>query len=377
MNMPSFQQDGLFEALSLLKEVDLKVVFAHKLTPDRVQLGWKEDVRDYSFRILSSKPTISEAVRIALSERDRLHVVNGIWAEPAFAAALSALALAGSTFAVYAEAPDPTLPRPKSKLLLREAFGRRIARRARGIVAVSRLAVDFYSGLGFPGDRVYPFGYFRSNKDRTSVSGELIDRQKKEVIFVGQLIHRKAWDVLLEAIQPLFALYPDLRLAIVGDGEDASTVDRNLRSLGIKDRVVLEGVISSDKIRERIASADLLVLPSRWDGWGMVINEAFSVGVPVIASDRCGASDLIRQSENGYVFRSEDVEDLRRCLRNFLDDSGKRAAMRAAARSTGRVISAEAAAPYLVECLKHMTGARDERPVPPWAQVVTSQGADR
>ena len=60
-----------------------------------------------------------------------------------------------------------------------------------------------------------------------------------------------------------------------------------------------------------IAAADLLALPSRWDGWGLVVNEALAVGVPVIASNACGASDLIRQDVNGYVFTSEDAASLR------------------------------------------------------------------
>jgi glycosyltransferase involved in cell wall biosynthesis len=194
------------------------------------------------------------------------------------------------------------------------------------------------------------------------------------VIFVGQLIPRKGVDLLLEAIRPLFGEQPNLFLSVIGDGSESRSLQASARALGIAARVNFEGTISSNKIQSRLASSDVLVLPSRWDGWGMVVNEALSAGVPVIASDRCGAADLVQEGVNGYVFRSEDVEDLRGCLHRFLKDEDGRG-MRAAAASTGRAVSAESAAPYLIECLKHMTGASSTRPIPPWTLATASQDA--
>ncbi len=107
----------------------------------------------------------------------------------------------------------------------------------------------------------------------------------------------------------------------------------------------------------------------------MVVNEALAEGVPVIVSDCCGAADLIQPGFNGYVFRSEDVGGLRQCLRKVLDSVDDRAAMRSAAASTGRAVSAEAAAPYLIECLKHMTGELDAKPAAPWLPVAAPQSA--
>ena len=113
----------------------------------------------------------------------------------------------------------------------------------------------------------------------------------------------------------------------------------------------------------------MLVLPSRWDGWGMVVNEAFSVGVPVIVSDHCGAADLVRSGVNGYVFRSGDASDLHHCLSDFLDKKSDWPRFRANAAETGGRISVEEVAPYLIRCLRHMTGSLDERPSPPWVPL--------
>lgn len=361
--MPSFYQDDLFRALA--DKVDLRVVYDHALTPDRRQLGWAVESSGYQFRVLDSSRKLREAVYIAFSERDRVHVVNGIWAESAFAVAALVLGTAHARFAIYAEAPDDLMFRSAARRILRSALGGWVARRACGLLAISHFAADYYAGLGFTARKLYPFGYFRKSPAAPAVnsSEEVLD-----IVFAGQLVHRKGIDVLIEAAGPVLKENPSVRLSLIGAGPDRERIAANLLVAGIADRVMLEGVLSSAQMHERLARADLLVLPSRWDGWGLVINEAFSAGIPVIASDRCGAADLISHGVNGYVFRSQDVGDLRSCLRAFLGADRKQ--MRAAAVQTSSALRIPVVADYLVACLEHMSGNRAERPTAPWENVV-------
>jgi len=375
MNMPSFHQDGLFEALLASGEADLRVIFARGTSSERLKIGWKEGDRNYPHCFLSGNFALWDAFRIAWSERDRLHIVNGIGAEPAFAVALFVLALARSRFVVYAEAFDPRQRATDMRALLRDSFGSWIAKRALGMMAISHFAEQFYTDLGFVRERVYPFGYFQTHNVLTQSPARLTAGERTEVIFVGQLIPRKGVDLLLEAMRPLFDYYTDLRFSVIGAGSEARALQDIARNLRVADRVNFEGTVSSDMIQSRIASADVLVLPSRWDGWGMVVNEALSAGVPVIVSDGCGAADLIQHGVNGFVFRSDDVVGLRQCLDRFLENVDDRSAMQTAAASTGRAVAADVAAPYLIECLKHMTGESDARPIPPWLPAPVSQSA--
>jgi glycosyltransferase involved in cell wall biosynthesis len=249
-----------------------------------------------------------------------------------------------------------------------------VARHAAGVLAISHFAIDYYTRLGFCKERVYAFGYFRANSDLPDNPERLVNK-RTEVIFIGQIIPRKGLDILLEAMLPLFTEYPSLCLTLVGDGEDIPTLRTRVHSLGLHERVALEGVIPSDQIQTRLAAADVLVLPSRWDGWGLVVNEAFSVGTPVIVSDRCGAADLIKQGVNGYVFRSENLEELRSCLRSFLN-TGSWTTLKSAAARTGQAISTEIVTPYMIECLQHLTNGSGNRPIPPWIQLAIPQTED-
>ena len=367
----------MFSALAQSGEIDLDVVFAKELTNDRVQLGWNASLSGYRYRILNKRFSLLQAIWIAWLGRDHLHLVNGIWAEPAFASALCVLAMSGSVYAIHSEAPDPTQSLSNFRRTLRKTFGKYIARRAAGILAVSHFAVDYYAQLVARKERVYPFGYFRATSDWQSFSEASKRQERTEVIFVGQLIRRKGLDILLEAIQPLFAEYPGLYLTVIGAGEDLPALQALIQSAGVEERIGFAGALPAEQVQPRVSAANVLVLPSRWDGWGMVINEALSVGVPVIASDQCGASDLIRQGVNGYVFRSEDAEDLRNCLRRFLSNAAEWSKLRPAIASDGLSISAEAASRYMIECMKHMIGLKHERPIPPWIQAAISQSLDR
>lgn len=363
--MPSFYQGDLFRSLLAIGAVDLQAIFARKLSPDRVELGWQEDRSGFVHSFLDEQHPIRDAMQRAWKQHERLHVVNGIWAEPAFAAALSALMSAGSAYAIYSEAPNPNKQRTKQRQIAQQVFGKVVVSKAAGLLPVSHLASDFFKTLGAPVEKVYPFGYFRSAPVQAEESNGCKKRDTIEAVFVGQLVRRKGVDFLIEAMKPLFDDYANLSLTIIGEGGEREELEQ--QAAAISPRITFTGRMMSKDISTRVATSDVLILPSRWDGWGLVVNEALSVGVPVIVSDQCGASDLIRSNANGYVVPSEDTGALRACLRGYLDNPKEQETLRAGANATGENISTEVVAPYLVQCLRHMLAGSTERPIPPWA----------
>jgi glycosyltransferase involved in cell wall biosynthesis len=163
--------------------------------------------------------------------------------------------------------------------------------------------------------------------------------------------------------------HPDVRLTLIGVGEQADQLHLLTLDLGLSERVYFAGMIPAREVVQRLQTATALVLPSRWDGWGLVVNEALSMGVPAIVSDQCGASDLIRNGYDGYVFRSEDAADLEGKLRQLLEHHDP-AVLRTQAQAVGEAVSIENIVPYFTDCLKHMGGLAATRPVPPWQTAV-------
>jgi len=370
MNMPSFYQGDLFRALVATGEVDLQVIFAHELSEERQKLGWNSDLSGFEYSFLDPNQAIRDAMGKAIAQRSRFHVVNGIWAEPGFAAALIALMSSGSAYAIYSEAPNQKKQRSKQRKLAQHVFGRMVVAKSAGLLPVSHLASAFFRDLAAPEQKLYPFGYFRSALRVDEHNNGFKPRETIEVVFVGQLVHRKGVDVLLDAIGPLFTDYPNLILTIIGEGPERSQLER--QAAAISSRITFAGKMSPQEIPRRVAATDVLVLPSRWDGWGLVVNEALSVGVPVIVSDQCGAADVIHNGLNGYVVANEYREGFRASLRRCFDTK-ERATLRSAAKVSSKSISTEAVAPYLIQSLEHMLDRSSFRPSPPWANVEHAQ----
>jgi glycosyltransferase involved in cell wall biosynthesis len=147
------------------------------------------------------------------------------------------------------------------------------------------------------------------------------------ILFVGKLIERKRPADLIRAYESLLATHPRATLMLVGDGAQRKSLAAEVKRRGL-DRVHFVGFKNRAEILEYYACADVFVLPSTHDTWGLVINEAMCFSLPIVASSLVGAvGDLVRQGENGFIFPAGDVEKLAGCLKQLLDDPGLRRRM--------------------------------------------------
>jgi glycosyltransferase involved in cell wall biosynthesis len=150
------------------------------------------------------------------------------------------------------------------------------------------------------------------------------------VLYVGRLEDYKGIGVLLAAFSRFAEDKKDARLVVAGDGSlrarietIAATPDRG---------VVYLGRLSGDDVLRAYLAADLLVLPSLFEPWGLVVNEAMACGLPVIVSDRVGcADDLVRHGETGLVVGAGSETDLATAIGRFAQDEPVRHRMGQAA----------------------------------------------
>ena len=230
------------------------------------------------------------------------------------------------------------------------------------ILSMGSAGVDWFSGRGYPRVRLFPFAYITEGFPAVPISK--IDKSGPvKLVFVGQCIRRKGIDLAVRALGDLRDL--DWTFNIIGEGPCRQSLETLTRRFRIGDRVSFSGVLPNEAAVLTVASADLLILPSRHDGWGAVINEALMQGVPVICSDRCGARDLVRSSSRGQVFRSESVPELREALRSRLARGKVKAGDREEIRLWSRCVAGRSASTYFLDVMQHVYNARP-RPVAPW-----------
>jgi len=131
-------------------------------------------------------------------------------------------------------------------------------------------------------------------------------------LFAGRLIPEKRAPALVAAVALAAATRPELRGAVYGDGPDRAAVQAEIDAHGAEDLVSTPGFVDSGELEEALRHALCLVLPSRREGYGLIVVEAASLGVPsvVVAAPDNAATEFIEDGVNGFVARSAGPEDL-------------------------------------------------------------------
>jgi glycosyltransferase involved in cell wall biosynthesis len=132
------------------------------------------------------------------------------------------------------------------------------------------------------------------------------------VVFAGRHIPEKRVPALVPAVALARERVPGLRGEIYGDGPERDDVLRLRRQLGLEDVLDAPGFVDAERVETALARALCMVLPSRREGYGLVVVEAAALGTPsvVVADPDNAATDLIAEGENGFVSPSAAPEDL-------------------------------------------------------------------
>jgi glycosyltransferase involved in cell wall biosynthesis len=193
-------------------------------------------------------------------------------------------------------------------------------RRLDGHVAVSsRLARDVEELLGLPAGTI---GTIHNGVPDLRLEPLPRLREEPTLGFVGRLAaEEKGLDVLLHAVARL----PDAAAVLVGDGPDRQQLERLAAELGIADRVVFTGW--SDEVRRLLPTFDVLVQPSRREGFGIALVEAMLAEVPVVATDAGGMSEVVVDGVTGITVPPDDPDAVAAAAGALLRDLERRRAM--------------------------------------------------
>jgi len=173
-----------------------------------------------------------------------------------------------------------------------------------------------------------------SPQDATQLRSELGLTQKKVIVSVGRLVHRKGQDVLIEAMPAIINEVPEAHLLMIGEGPYRSYLENRVKVLGLQERVTFIGRIQYVDLPRYICVGDLFVMPSRSrlaglevEGLGIVYLEASACGLPVIAGDSGGAPDAVLEGETGLVVDGTRKADVAAAVVALLLDSDRSQAM--------------------------------------------------
>jgi len=310
--IPAPYRIPLFNALA--ERVDLRILFLRERNPER-PYGLHRDELHFEWRVLPGVDftvrkrwvVLNRSVRRAIADADV--VVLGGWNQPAFLEALASSRLRRLPTILWSESTgrDQRSGRHESsKRVLLRAFD--------AFVVPGTAARDYLTSLGVPASRITtapnavdPAVFGSATRARTD--GPV------RVIAVARLSPEKGIDVLVAAATGL-----PVEVVIAGTGPE----EERLRALA-GSNVTFLGNVERDALPALYAGADIAVVPSRSDTWGMALNEAALSGLPLVSTTAAGgAHDLVEEGMNGFLVPPGDVDALRASILRLAEDEGLR-----------------------------------------------------
>jgi glycosyltransferase involved in cell wall biosynthesis len=307
-SVPTHHQAALLYALRR-QGADIVVHYLSRVPVSRQKLGW---------RVPAELPQGESYVDAHISSiwkcrdwRTRIHVIPGCGSGFLFALA-AFLSVANVAWVNWSEPSNPQKSRQIFKQALRRLYALLNNTRGLGSLAIGTLAADDFARWGINPGRVL---YLPYSIAPVPVAPRHVEnsptRAHMRFLFLGALCERKGIDVLLRAFAIVHAADNRALLTLVGRDDSEGAYVELARLLGIFGCAVFFPSIDADKIGHVLEQCDVLVLPSRFDGWGMALSEGASAGKALIATEACGAAHhLIEDGVSGYRIPPDDVAAL-------------------------------------------------------------------
>jgi glycosyltransferase involved in cell wall biosynthesis len=324
-----------FEKLSKYPKIDLFVYYCAKTQKDRL---WDiKEGKEYLYKILPGLHLdTSKYFPIALHFNPSIiiEIIRGNYnviiidecTDPTTQLAFLISKLLRKKIILWSEATEKA-QRFLGKVIL--PLRKFIAKRVDAIVVPGTETKRLYLKLGVNEEKIFiapnivDNEYYINNckkyrRQKRKIKKKFGLENKKVILYVGQLVERKGIAYLIRAYKKLKKEEMNIGLVIVGDGPQKQELKE--KSKNIKDIYFVGWVSEEDKLKY-YSIADLFVLPTLQDVWGLVINEAMACSLPIIATNAAGcAVDLIKSRENGFIVKEANINQLYLAMKEILSN---------------------------------------------------------
>jgi len=237
--------------------------------------------------------------------------------------------------AIVTRQSNPKSLNPNEKSMLRfnrvlRSYEKKLMKRSDALIAVSKYTVDELTELyGIEEEKIHviyngvDINKFKPRPDRAKLRREFgLEEEKKIVLFVGRLYHRKGLEILLRSIPPVLQEFSDVKFVISGTGFKKKEESlRNLaKKLEIEDYVTFLGYVPDEKLPDLYAASDIFVLPAIYENFPFAILEAQATALPVISTKVGGIPEFLADNENGFLIDPGDSTQLTQRILTLLQD---------------------------------------------------------
>ena len=225
--------------------------------------------------------------------------------------------LHGVALVVHADLSEHT---ERGRGRLRPLLRRLLLARVDGVMVNGRSGADYVRSLGVPDRKISMLPYATDVERFGPVQRQPATDDALRLLYVGRLIELKGLEAWIAALGRALARRPGqrVRLTLVGDGDRREAISQLALPPNLDLR--LPGAVAYSELPAAYADADVLVMPSLGDTWGLVVSEGMAAGLPVIGSSQTQAVvELVREGVEGWVFSVEDGASLDAAIERLLD----------------------------------------------------------
>jgi glycosyltransferase involved in cell wall biosynthesis len=241
-----------------------------------------------------------------------------------------------------------------------------IVNRADAFFCFGKSSADYLLSLGVKENQiavknaaVIDEDVIRTNYDqaKSAISPDIFRQKNRKFVYVGRLAEEKNLELLIKAFVSVIGKSKNTenwKLLFVGDGPAKQQLEQ-LAGKYLNNRIEFAGGHPWYKVPAWLAQSDVLILPSKSEPWGLVVNEAMVCGMPVIVSEKCGcAEDLVRNNVNGFLFHPDRQSELESPLNFFMENPEKIDSMGKESLKLIKPFSSKSVARAMVACYKNL-----------------------
>ncbi len=177
-----------------------------------------------------------------------------------------------------------------------------------------------YNGIN-PWEFDINMSYDEKNRFKNSIG---VQSDENMILFVGRLTYQKGVEYLIRAFPKILENHPHSKLVIAGSGDMRNYLEDLAFQIGCRDKIVFLGFVNIDTLKKLYNSANVTVIPSVYEPFGIVALESMASGTPVVASDVGGLSEIIQHDYNGVRVYPKNPESIAWGINKVLSDEGYR-----------------------------------------------------
>lgn len=209
---------------------------------------------------------------------------------------------------------------------IKEWFKKFVMKNAEGYFSTTPIGDNYFLTYGAKKEKIYKYPFTSlykkdildfplSSKEKLKFRKELGIEEERVIIAVGQFIYRKGFDLLIKAASKL-----DSKIGVYIVGGEPTEEYIKLCNDSNANNIHFEGYKDKNLLAKYYKAADVFILPTREDIWGLVINEAMAYGLPIITTERCIAGVELVDEENGRIIPINSIDAIVDAINNILKD---------------------------------------------------------